>query len=78
MLISLVSIAMFPCVALLILSLVNVSVLGHEYYNGLCPNWTPMQAFSWDAFEGEWRAAFKMNSRSSCIRYTFSRENGQK
>ena len=50
----------------------TVLVSGHEYYNGVCPQFTPMDGWHWGDFQGEWRVAFKMNSRSSCIRYTFS------
>merc|ERR1711936_744231 len=46
-------------------------ILGHEYYNGVCPHTPHMDTFHWDQFRGQWRVAFKMNSRSSCIRYTF-------
>eukprot|EP00092_Neocalanus_flemingeri_P028007 GFUD01030409.1.p1 GENE.GFUD01030409.1~~GFUD01030409.1.p1 ORF type:complete len:233 (-),score=44.18 GFUD01030409.1:163-861(-) len=58
-----------PCVIVLAsTSLVS----GHEYYNGECPHFAPMEGWDWQAFQGEWKVAFKMNSRSSCIRYTFS------
>jgi len=47
-------------------------VTGHEYYDGVCPSFIPMERWDWTSFKGEWKVAFKMNSRSSCIRYTFA------
>merc|ERR1712215_476323 len=44
---------------------------GHEYYNGVCPHTPHMETFHWEQFRGQWWVAFKMSSRSSCIRYTF-------
>ena len=44
----------------------------HEYYPGTCPSYPPMTGLDWGEFRGDWNAVFKMNSRSSCIRYSFS------
>lgn len=49
-----------------------LAVHGHEYYNGVCPSFNPMESLDWKLFKGEWKVAFKMNSRSSCIRYNFA------
>jgi len=48
----------------------------HEYYDGACPDFPPMENLDWSrwASGGVWRAALKHNSRSSCIRYEFSGE----
>ena len=42
----------------------------HEYYDGACPDFPPIKSLDWDrwASGAPWRAAFKHNSRSSCIR----------
>ena len=60
---------MFSCVVILIAKLLAVDA--HEYYNGVCPSFTSMEGWDWRDFKGEWKVAFKMNSRSSCIRYSF-------
>ena len=44
---------------------------GHEYYSGKCPDFSPMSNWDWERFKGDWWAALKMNSRSSCIRYNY-------
>ena len=42
----------------------------HEYYDGSCPDFPPVGSLDWSRWSsgGAWRAAFKHNSRSSCIR----------
>merc|ERR1711974_364196 len=51
---------------------------GHEYYDGSCPDFPPLGSLDWTRWSsgGGWRAALKHNSRSSCIRYEFSGEDG--
>jgi len=46
----------------------------HEYYDGSCPDFPPVGSLDWSRWSsgGAWQAAFKHNSRSSCIRYEFS------
>ena len=61
---------------LLILSL--TSVRAHEYYNGRCLKFIPMSGLDWQRFSGDWWVVFKMNSRSSCIRYNYASSGGQK
>ena len=50
----------------------------HEYYNGRCPQFVPMAGLDWQNFTGDWWVVFKMNSRSSCIRYNYATSGGQK
>ena len=50
----------------------------HEYYNGKCPDFSPMENWDWSRFTGDWWAALKMNSRSSCIRYNYGLEDGER
>ena len=50
----------------------------HEYYSGKCPDFSPMGDFDWGRFSGDWWAALKMNSRSSCIRYNYDLEDGDR
>ena len=57
---------------------VPLLVLGHEYYAGVCPDILPANDFSWDRFQGEWMVGFKMNSRSSCIRYKYSQDGDKR
>jgi len=66
-----------PVVLTTLLTIVSL-VSGHEYYNGKCPDFSPMQSWDWSRFTGEWWVALKMNSRSSCIRYTYSGTNNGK
>ena len=54
------------------------TVLAHEYYRGSCPVFPPMRDLDWTRLTGDWWTAFKMNSRSSCIRYRYSSENGER
>ena len=61
---------------LLSLWLGTTSVSAHEYYNGRCPDFVPMSNLDWQNFTGDWWVVFKMNSRSSCIRYTFANTGG--
>jgi|ERR1711890_36263 len=46
----------------------------HEYYDGRCPEFTPVKHLDWDRFKGTWEVAYKHSSRSSCIRYSYSGE----
>jgi len=62
---------------LVILSLTS-AVRSHEYYNGRCLSFQPMANLDWQRFTGDWWVVFKMNSRSSCIRYNYSSSGGQK
>eukprot|EP00091_Calanus_sinicus_P009481 TRINITY_DN22173_c0_g1_i1.p1 TRINITY_DN22173_c0_g1~~TRINITY_DN22173_c0_g1_i1.p1 ORF type:complete len:167 (-),score=25.94 TRINITY_DN22173_c0_g1_i1:14-490(-) len=55
----------------------SILVSGHEYYSGVCPVFRPFSGFSWDKYQGEWQVAYKMNSRSSCIRYKYF-QSGEK
>ena len=54
------------------------SVRSHEYYNGRCLTFSPMPNLDWQRFTGDWWVVFKMNSRSSCIRYNYASSGGQK
>merc|ERR1712154_632271 len=54
------------------------SVRSHEYYNGRCLTFSPMANLDWQRFTGDWWVVFKMNSRSSCIRYNYASSGGQK
>ena len=63
----------------LTLVLLGVSVSrAHEYYSGRGPDFRPMEGWEWARFTGEWWAALKMNSRSSCIRYNYQLEDGER
>ena len=53
-------------------------VTGHEYYNGRCPQFPPMENFQWSKFSGEWWVALKMNSRSYCIRNSYGVEDNER
>jgi len=64
-------------ISLLVLCL-PLLVLGHEYYAGVCPDIQPAGEFSWERFQGEWMVGFKMNSRSSCIRYKYSQDGDKR
>lgn len=61
------------CLASTLVYLITITIPigGHEYYNGLCPNFKPMKDFRWGDMEGTWMAAYKMATRSSCVRYTY-------
>ena len=61
---------------LLSLTLSWVTVTGHEYYNGRCLSFVPMAGLDWQRFSGDWWVVFKMNSRSSCIRYNYATSSG--
>jgi len=63
-----------------VLVLVYRASEAHEYYDGACPDFPPIKSLDWDRWApgDPWRAAFKHNSRSSCIRYEFSQEGGQR
>merc|ERR1712154_520506 len=54
------------------------SVRSHEYYNGRRLTFSPMANLDWQRFTGDWWVVFKMNSRSSCIRYNYASSGGQK
>merc|ERR1712025_123764 len=48
------------------------SVLGHEYFPGKCPKYTPMEGFEWDKFSsGVWYVTQKYNTKSTCLTYEF-------
>merc|ERR1712154_288139 len=66
--------AMF--VPLFCLSLWCLAVSAHEYYSGHCPQFVPMASLDWQRFSGDWWVVFKMNSRSSCIRYNYDTSSG--
>jgi len=61
---------------LLLLSLSLSSVTAHEYYNGRCLRFVPMADLDWQKFSGDWLVVFKMNSRSSCVRYNYATSSG--
>merc|ERR1712064_1709 len=68
-----------PMISLLLcLSLSPLPLSAHEYYNGKCPQFVPMTGLDWQNFTGDWWVVFKMNSRSSCIRYSFKTSSGEK
>merc|ERR1712025_1019294 len=51
------------------------SVLGHEYFPGKCPKYTPMEGFEWDKFSsGVWYVTQKYNTKSTCLTYEFGRD----
>lgn len=58
----------------ILIVIVSTCVQCHEYYSGQCPVFPPMSDLDWSRLvsSGEWWTAFKMNSRSSCIRYSYS------
>ena len=63
---------------LLLLSLSLTTVRAHEYYSGRCLRFAPMANLDWQKFSGDWLVVFKMNSRSSCIRYNYATSGGQR
>merc|ERR1711970_105345 len=53
-----------------------ITVSGHEYYPGQCPNFTPMAGFDWDRFSnGVWYVTQKFNTKSTCLTYEFETDN---
>ena len=54
------------------------SLLGHEYYDGSCPEFTSMEGFDWSRFTGDWWTILKMNTRSSCMRYSYGVDDGER
>jgi len=58
---------------LVLLSVVfYVTVSGHEYFPGQCPNFTPMSGFDWGQFStGIWFVTQKFATKSSCLTYEF-------
>merc|ERR1711892_354366 len=58
---------------LVLLSIVCcVTVSGHEYFPGQCPNFTPMSGFDWGQFStGIWFVTQKFATKSSCLTYEF-------
>ena len=70
---------MRPMMLSLTVMVISASVVQcHEYYSGKCPDFSPMRDFDWGRFSGDWWAALKMNSRSSCIRYSYDLEDGER
>merc|ERR1712055_1284354 len=50
----------------------SLSALGHEYFPGQCPNFTPMSGFDWGKFStGLWYVTQKFATKSSCLTYQF-------
>ena len=61
---------------LLLATLLAVSVSGHEYFPGQCPNFTPMAGFDWDKFSsGIWFVTRKFSTKSSCLTYEFKTDS---
>ena len=54
------------------------SLSGHEYYDGSCPEFTSMEGFDWSRFTGDWWTILKMNTRSSCMRYSYGVDDGER
>jgi len=54
------------------------SSTGHEYYDGSCPEFTSMEGFDWSRFTGDWWTILKMNTRSSCMRYSYGVDDGER
>ena len=62
--------------AVLLATLLAVSVSGHEYFPGQCPNFTPMADFDWDKFSsGIWFVTRKFSTKSSCLTYEFKTDS---
>merc|ERR1712121_107522 len=56
----------------LVVTVCSVSTLGHEYFPGQCPNFTPMSGFDWGKFStGVWYVTQKFATKSSCLTYQF-------
>jgi len=60
----------------LLTTLLTMSVSGHEYFPGQCPNFTPMVDFDWDKFSsGIWFVTRKFSTKSSCLTYEFKTDS---
>merc|ERR1712013_518733 len=56
----------------LAVSVCSLPTLGHEYFPGQCPNFTPMSGFDWGKFSsGVWYVTQKFATKSSCLTYQF-------
>merc|ERR1711970_1482773 len=56
----------------LVVTVCSFSALGHEYFPGQCPNFTPMSGFDWGKFStGLWYVTQKFATKSSCLTYQF-------
>merc|ERR1712236_19053 len=54
----------------------SLSALGHEYFPGQCPNFTPMSGFDWGKFSsGIWYVTQKFATKSSCLTYQFKSDD---
>ena len=69
---------MMMVMMMMMIVMMIVTVRGHEYYPGPCPALPPLPAWDWARFSGSWRAALKMNTRSSCVRYEYGETGGQR
>merc|ERR1712236_25956 len=67
------SLDLFQSMKLLaIIACLSASVLGHEYFPGQCPNFTPMSGFDWQKFSsGLWFVTQKFATESTCLTYEF-------
>merc|ERR1711963_371960 len=55
-----------------LLPMLLLPVMGHEYFPGQCPNFTPMSGFDWAKFSnGIWYVTEKFATQSSCLTYEF-------
>ena len=62
--------------AVLLTTILAMSVSGHEYFPGQCPNFTPMADFDWDKFSsGIWFVTRKFSTKSSCLTYEFKTDS---
>merc|ERR1712066_233063 len=60
----------------LVVIVCSVSTLGHEYFPGQCPNFTPMSGFDWGKFStGVWYVTQKFATKSSCLTYQFKTDD---
>merc|ERR1712117_109847 len=60
----------------LVVTLCSLSALGHEYFPGQCPNFTPMSGFDWSKFStGVWFVTQKFATKSSCLTYEFKTDD---
>merc|ERR1712098_96582 len=59
--------------SLLLLSMMWMTVMCHEYYPGECPKIPPMDNFDWSQFAtGQWFITQKFATRSTCLTYEFT------
>merc|ERR1719209_308517 len=60
----------------LVVTVCSLSALGHEYFPGQCPNFTPMSGFDWGKFStGVWYVTQKFATKSSCLTYQFKTDD---